>query len=482
MPPQTDPGKPLRAIIYARQSKDKKDGIDRQVEKCLKLIADRGWELVHAPFCDNDVSASNKTRKRPAYEQAMSMVRTNQCDVLVVTHMDRLYRRLAELEDIIPVVEQTGVIVVSIDGSYDLSTDTGRLVARVLAATAQGEVETKARRNKDRNVQLAGRGERNKSGCRPFGYAENRIDPQEPEAQAVRDAIDSVLRGGSITGITRRWGEQGFRPPLAPFGPLPEGNPWSHHTVRRILTNAHIAGLRSYNGVIVATGNWVPLVTVEKWEAAMAILTDPARTKPRGALSLLGGIAECRCGEEVNHATRPQRGTTVGYGTYRCSAFKQEDAARTGPHVCVKAAWIDRYVTDVLLETMERPDAAKAFARDENIDVPGLREELKMLDDALANLSWQNAVKAIPDQIFLSNSARVNAEREKISMQIAEAGKVNAAAALLTAFDVRAEWDRMNINERRAVIRSLMHVTLRPVGSGCRRPDFNQLVRIAWLA
>jgi len=47
MPPQTEP--PKRAIIYARQSKDSEDGIDRQLEKCLKLISDRGWELVHAP-------------------------------------------------------------------------------------------------------------------------------------------------------------------------------------------------------------------------------------------------------------------------------------------------------------------------------------------------------------------------------------------------------------------------------------------------
>jgi DNA invertase Pin-like site-specific DNA recombinase len=64
VPPQTEP--PKRAIIYARQSKDSEDGIDRQLEKCLKLIADRGWELVHAPFTDNDVSASSR-KKRPQY-------------------------------------------------------------------------------------------------------------------------------------------------------------------------------------------------------------------------------------------------------------------------------------------------------------------------------------------------------------------------------------------------------------------------------
>jgi predicted site-specific integrase-resolvase len=97
MPPQSETGRPKRAIIYCRQSKDKRDGIERQIEKCAKLVADRGWDLVHAPFTDNDVSAT-KRKRRPVYEQAMSMVKAGQCDVLVVSHMDRLYRKVIELE------------------------------------------------------------------------------------------------------------------------------------------------------------------------------------------------------------------------------------------------------------------------------------------------------------------------------------------------------------------------------------------------
>ncbi len=312
MPPQTEP--PKRAIIYARQSKDSEDGIDRQLEKCLKLISDRGWELVHAPFTDNDVSATKR----------MGMVKANRCDVLVVAHMDRLYRRAAELETIIPIVEKTGVLVVSTDGAYDLSTANGRMVARMLCAASQGEVETKARRNRDANVQAARNGERNKSGCRPFGYCADRFTPMDAgvsldvvygtdcpsmdgpgwpstqpwqevtvrvpdtvydadgrvittqsEADAIRDGIASVNRGGSVTAIERKWHALGFRPPLAPYGPLPDGNPWTHHTVKRILSNPHVAGWRSYrNGEIIAAGNWPAIVGPVEWETAQAILTD----------------------------------------------------------------------------------------------------------------------------------------------------------------------------------------------------------------
>jgi hypothetical protein len=245
--------------------------------------------------------------------------------------------------------------------------------------------------------------------------------------------------------------------------------------------NPHIAGLRAYRGVIVAAGDWVPVVTPEKWHAAQAILSDPGRVKPRGALSLLGGIAECRCGSEVKHATRPQRGHAPGYGTYRCAAYEKEGHVGQRPHVCVKADWIDTYVEDVLLTTLERPDAAQMFASPDAVDVPKLREELATYDAALERLSWQQSMNLITDAVFMTNAAKINAEREKIAVQITEAGKLNAAVVLLGAPDVRAKWAEMNISERRAAIRALgMHITLRSAGAGCRRPDYDRMVRIAW--
>jgi hypothetical protein len=88
----------------------------------------------------------------------------------------------------------------------------------------------------------------------------------------------------------------------------------------------------------------------------------------------------------------------------------------------------------------------------------------------------------IPDSIFRANAAEISAERETITAQIAEAGLVKAAAVLVTSSDVRATWDGMDVTERRAVIRSVMRVTLKPPGCGCRNPDLDQLVRIVWKA
>lgn len=243
------------------------------------------------------------------------------------------------------------------------------------------------------------------------------------------------------------------------------------------MTNPHVAGLRAYNGEIVAAGDWVPLVTVEKWQAAQAVLVNPAHVPSRGALSLLGGIALCRCGASVKHATRPGR-----YGTYRCSAYEKEGQARVGPHVAAKAEPIDRYITNVLIDTLERPDAAALFAPDEvEVDIVALKEQLAMLDTALTKLSYQNSMGLIPDSIFMTNAAQISADREAVTARIAEAGQVNMAAVLLAAPDVRQAWEDFSISERRAVVRSVTsRIRLTPPGCGCRRPDFDRLVNIAW--
>lgn len=41
-------------------------------------------------------------------------------------------------------------------------------------------------------------------------------------------------------------------------------------------------------------------------------------------------------------------------------------------------------------------------------------------------------------------------------------------------------WAGVDITVRRRIIDSLVHVTLRPPGRGCRNPDMTELVRIGW--
>jgi len=97
-----------RAAIYCRISRDATGsgaGVDRQRDACLKLAADRGWtvESQHI-YVENDTSATKG--KRPVYAKMMQAAESGAVDVIVAWHVDRLTRKLPELEHLITLSER----------------------------------------------------------------------------------------------------------------------------------------------------------------------------------------------------------------------------------------------------------------------------------------------------------------------------------------------------------------------------------------
>ncbi len=498
MPPQTDPTgeepRPrLRAATYARQSKDHTVGIGRQQEDTDTLCGRRDWDVV-ARFADNDVSAS-KNRKRPDYERMMAGLRAGEYDVLVLTYMDRLYRRPIELEHIIPEVEKAGVMVATVyEGDMDLRTDTGQLQARVKVAFARAEVMRKSSRQKRANLDNARKGLPVRNGLPSFGYKDDRITPEEDEAEAIRWACRHILAGGSVAAILREWTSRGVKPRFegrtyrdGDDNEVPFSGKWSHPTVIRILTNPRIAGLATLpnSAEPIGDGNWTPIITPETRASVRDILRDPGRAAPRGKVSLGGFLFYCRCGSLVQHDVRwrpPKAKVRTSYGMYKCTEYGTRGDGKPGPHVTVKADPIDAYVELRILDRMRLPDAAAIFQRPKNgaADVPKLRAEQKEISDGLATMAGDSAMGILPRSIYLEAAGRVTARLEEIDAALAEAGQVDAAALLLTADDPGDVWAGLDVTVQRRIIESLVHVTLRPPGRGCRNPDMTELVRVAW--
>ena len=118
--------------------------MDRQRDECHRLIEARGWAMVSECPYDNDVSATSH-KPRPQFNAMMAAVDRGQVDVIVARHLDRLLRRLAELEHVLERCRAAGVAIVTAADSVDTSTDGGRR-SRVLSSVAQGEVPNSERR------------------------------------------------------------------------------------------------------------------------------------------------------------------------------------------------------------------------------------------------------------------------------------------------------------------------------------------------
>lgn len=200
-----------KAAIYLRISLDREmDGlaIDRQREQCEALAAYRQWEVVET-YVDQSKSATDRTKVRPAYDQMVADYKAGAFDAIICYDLDRLTRQPRQLEDWIDASELRGLALVTANGDADLSTDGGRMYARIKAAVARAEMERKGARQSAAQLQRAKQG-RAPKGMRPLGYTVNGdVIPDEAEAvRAIyrlftrtdhRESLRSLARGLSGT-------------------------------------------------------------------------------------------------------------------------------------------------------------------------------------------------------------------------------------------------------------------------------------------
>lgn len=451
----------MRAAVYLRISKDALGealGVERQREDCLRYVsAKKGWNVVEI-FTDNDISATQTAKPRPQFERMLKAVQAKEVDVIVAYHLDRLLRRLSELEKLLLACQEAGVQIVTVADSVDTSNDGGRLVARILASVAQGEVERKSSRIRRALRQRAENGIG--WGSRAFGYKEDDSGLVAREAKAIREAYSAILAGHSLYSIGNKWNERGFR--------TGKGNPWVGATVKAVLLNPRNAGLRSYNGEIIAKAQWPAIVDRDTWEAVHAVLTAPGRGKAFNKVSkyLLSGFVRCGvCGNTLAVGGSDQ------YRAYMCKHYGCYKVSR-------RISIIDRAVRDIIVARLSMPDAVEVFVRPQP-DMRGLYEELRSRRQKLEQIALDYA-----DDVLTSEQARV--AKNKVEARVEEIERTIALAATDTAFidmdesDPGAWFDALPLDRQKALVRLLCDVYIDPVGRGNGNRHIASGVRIEW--
>lgn len=397
---------PRKAAIYLRISLDREmDGlaIDRQREECEALAKYRQWQVVET-YVDQSKSATDRTKVRPAYDRMVADYKAGAFDAIICYDLDRLTRQPRQLEDWIDASELRGLALVTANGEADLSTDGGRMYARIKAAVARAEIDRKGARQSAAQLQRAKQG-RAPKGMRPLGYAVNG-DVIPDEAEAVRaiyrlftrtdhpESLRSLARGLSgtepIAGLEprpkhshvvsaeraqRRLAEGKTPRPIEPDGE------WSPSTVLGILRNPRYAQMstytpktsqpdggrrRTWRAQILRDdagepirGQWDAIVDDETWWRAQSILDDAERvTNTSGSTKrkhLGSGLYRCGvCGVKVTGAPRG----------YRCAqhVVRDEEGKTVVTSLMRSGAEIDAFVTGLIVERLRQPDALRKEA------------------------------------------------------------------------------------------------------------------------
>jgi len=184
---------------------------------------------------------------------------------------------------------------------------------------------------------------------------------------------------------------------------------------------------------------------------------------------MLTGVALCGvCGGPV-HAG----GGATGRGVYRC--------ARSQGHVIRKREPVDDYVVEVVVARLSQPDAVELFSAPDS--GPSNAELLRESDQLRQRLD--GLAEAYADGTLTASQLRKGTDRLRAALADIEGrlqagdGIAKAGRAVVTATDVRAAWEALDVDSRREIIRALMVVRLDPPGRGVRTLD-PDTVRIAW--
>lgn len=435
-----------RAAIYLRISIDRTGdelAVTRQLEDCEAIARARGWTVIET-YTDNSVSASKRSVRRPAYDRMVEDFKAGKFNALVCYDLDRLTRQPRQLEDWIEAAEDRGLLLVTANGEADLTTDGGRMFARIKASVARAEVERKSARQIRAAQQRADRG-RIPGGPRLFGYAEDgTVD--RAEAAEVEQLFTAFAAGDSLKGIGEALGK-------------------TPSTVRTMLLNPRYAGRAVYRGAVTGkTGDWEPIVSEALYDAVQARLNDPRRKTNREGTDrkyLGSGLFLCGvCGGRVRtNGTR-----------YWCPL---------GGHITRSLAPIDELVTAVVRARLALPDAMSLSTPVDDESLMLADRESRDLRARLETVEADYDAGHIDGARFAVATEKIRAELKRVESERARALLGGSASGVLASGDPVAAFDKASLSIRRALVDALMTVRVLPARQGRKGFDPNSVV-IEW--
>jgi site-specific DNA recombinase len=432
------------AAIYCRISEDRTGeglGVARQEQDCRGWAERHGWDVAEV-YVDDDISAY-KGKPRPAYRRLLEAIKSGERDGLIAWHPDRLHRSPRELEDFIDLLETTGIPVGTVTaGDIDLSSASGKMVARIVGSVARHESDHKSERIRRKHRELAENGKVPGGGIRPFGYELDRKTIRDDEADLIREAARRVLAGDGVRTVANDWNARGIC--------TVTGVPWSPTTIKRLLMSGRIAGLREHHGNRT-DAEWAPIIDHAMSDDLRRILQDPARNLSGGANPhkyLLSGMLRCGvCGATLT--ARPVRRKGIRYRRYACVAD------RGGCNRCgIGAGPVEELIVEAVMIRLDTPALSKATAQREanpvQVDIDDLEGRLRDLASMFAN-------REITKEEWLIARTRLSEQLAHARQTEAAAVRDSAVADQLARPDVlRTEWPQMSLERQRTVLAAII--------------------------
>ncbi len=442
------------AAIYCRISNDPDGsalGVSRQQEDCQALAARLGWSVAEV-YIDNDYSAYEGRKQRPAYRRMLADLTDGTRNALIAYHSDRLTRRPAELEQLVEVLQEAKAPLRFVQSDVDITNGDGLTMLRIQGAFAAQESAAKSRRVARKWEAKANSGEPHVGGPRAFGFEPDRKTHRPDEAQAIRDVAARYLAGESLRSLCAWLDEQGI--------PTATGKSWRTPTLGDILRAPRLAGLRTRHGQIIGPGNWDPILPPDMWQQVQALMKKRKYTGERTVRTyLLTGLLRCgRCGNRLYAAPRG--------AMRRYACIKGPDHQGCGG-LSVTATPLEDLISRAVLMRLDGPKLTAAMAG-RATDTAAATQLSQQIADDQAKLQELAAEWSKPDGLTVAEwrTARdpINRRIEGNQRKLQALSNSEALHALGNIGDDLADrWEALDISRQHAIIKAVLdHAVINP--------------------
>lgn len=449
----------IRCGVFLRQSDaDDELAVDRQWDEIIEKICEpRGWEPVR--YCDNDRTAVGAKRSLPDRDRMLRDVESGALQAIAVWDCDRLYREPVDLEHIIAVADRHHTLLATVTGDIDLSTDNGRLFARIKGAVAKAECERRSARQKAKYRQLADSG-KNLSHLRSFGrHHDGSLHPVE--ATLLAQAYELILARHSAWSIMMDWNRRGVTTTM--------GNRWVRTTqLTLIMKNPRNAGLKSYKKQVLdeTEAAFEPIVSPEVWRAVQAILGEESR-RPVDLTRkhFLTGVALCAECAGVMRAAKTSHGKELPiYQCRKCYRTRQP------------MEYVDDHVVGIVVGRLSRPDARELLVNQSHPDLDAKRLEVSALRSRLKSLAVDFAEGELDSGQLKIATARIKSKLSAAEQAIEDANRTRLFQGVVGP-DAKL-FPALALARRRVIVEELMTVTLE--WRSLRKPFDPESIVIDW--